>query len=80
VFLGILAAKADSAGRTLIPVVPRNTSRTCPDCGHVSKDDRPTQAKFVCVACGHAANADVVGALNVAYRAGLVLREAAPAA
>jgi putative transposase len=79
VFLGILAYKADSAGRLLIPVDPRNTSRTCPGCGHVSADNRVTQAEFVCVACGYAANADVVGASNIAYRAGLVLREA-PAA
>ncbi len=76
-FLGILAHKAESAGRELIPVNPRDTSRTCPRCGHVSGDNRLTQAEFVCVACGYAANADVVGALNVAYRAGLVLREAA---
>ena len=80
VFLGILADKADSAGRVLIPVDPRNTSRTCPECGHVSGENRVTQAQFVCVACGHAANADVVGAVNVADRAGLVLRETAPAA
>jgi putative transposase len=80
VFLGILADKADSAGRLLIPVDPRNTSRTCPDCWHVSGDNRVTQADFVCVACGYAANADVVGALNVEHRAGLVLREAIPAA
>jgi len=33
-----------------------------------------TQAEFVCVACGYTANADVVGALNVEHRAGLVLR------
>ena len=77
VFLGILAHKADSAGRRLIPVDPRNTSRTCPRCGHVCGDNRLTQAEFVCVACGYAANADVVGAFNVANRAGLVLREAA---
>jgi putative transposase len=79
VFLGILADKADSAGRRVIPVNPRDTSRTCPRCGHVSGDNRRTQAEFVCVACGHTANADVVGACNIAYRAGLVLREA-PAA
>jgi putative transposase len=79
VFLGILADKADSAGRVLIPVDPRDTSRTCPGCGHVSGDNRVTQAEFVCVVCGHTANADVVGAVNIAYRAGLVLREA-PAA
>jgi putative transposase len=80
VFLGILADKADSAGRRVVPVDPRNTSRTCPDCGHVSDDNRVTQADFVCVACGYTANADVVGALNVEHRAGLVLREAVPAA
>ena len=79
VFLGILADKADSAGRRVIPVDPRDTSRTCPGCGHVSVDNRVTQAEFVCVACGYTANADVVGAHNVADRAGLVLRETAPA-
>jgi putative transposase len=75
VFLGILAHKADSAGRRVIPVDPRDTSRTCPDCRHVSGDNRVTQAEFVCVACGYTANADMVGALNVEHRAGLVLRE-----
>ena len=79
VFLGILADKADSAGRRVVPVDPRDTSRTCPGCGQVSEDNRVTQAEFVCVACGYTANADVVGALNVEHRAGLVLREA-PAA
>ncbi|WP_406368502.1 transposase [Streptomyces sp. NBC_00647] len=77
VFLGILAHKAESAGRRLIPVDPRNTSRTCPACGHVSGQNRVTQEKFECVKCGHTANADQVGALNVAIRAGLVLPDVA---
>ncbi|WP_330289308.1 RNA-guided endonuclease InsQ/TnpB family protein [Streptomyces sp. NBC_00576] len=77
VFLGILAHKAESAGRVLIPVDPRNTSRTCPACGHVSGENRTTQARFECVSCTHTANADVVGALNVAVRAGLVLPDVA---
>ncbi|MFF3689484.1 RNA-guided endonuclease InsQ/TnpB family protein [Streptomyces sp. NPDC002187] len=77
VFLGILAHKAESAGRKLIPVDPRNTSRTCPACGHVSGENRTTQAKFECTGCGHTANADQVGALNVAIRAGLVLPDVA---
>lgn len=77
VFLGILAHKAESASRMLIPVDPRNTSRTCPECGHVSSENRTTQEKFECVQCGHTANADQVGALNVAIRAGLVLPEVA---
>jgi putative transposase len=80
VFPGILADKADSAGRRVIAVDSRNTSRTCPNCRHVSGDNRVTQAEFVCVACGYTANADVVGALNVEHRAGLVPREAVTAA
>ncbi|WP_405192383.1 RNA-guided endonuclease InsQ/TnpB family protein [Streptomyces anthocyanicus] len=75
VFLAILTAKAESAGREVMAVDPRNTSRTCPMCGHVSAENRPTQDKFQCTACGHRAHADTVGALNV-LRAGLVRREA----
>ncbi|MCK6435586.1 RNA-guided endonuclease InsQ/TnpB family protein [Rivihabitans pingtungensis] len=56
-------------GGHLIAVPPQNTSRTCPCCGHVSKDNRQTQAKFECVECGFEENADVVGAINV-LRAG----------
>ncbi|MFF9099418.1 RNA-guided endonuclease InsQ/TnpB family protein [Streptomyces rubrogriseus] len=75
VFLAILTAKAESAGREVMAVDPRNTSRTCPMCGHVTAENRPTQDKFQCTACGHRAHADTVGALNV-LRAGLVRREA----
>ncbi len=74
-FLEILYAKAESAGREVIPVDPRNTSRTCPECGHCAAENRVTQEKFRCVGCGHAAHADVVGAINV-LRAGLARREA----
>ncbi|MFI1865429.1 RNA-guided endonuclease InsQ/TnpB family protein [Streptomyces jumonjinensis] len=78
VFLTILHAKAESAGREVIAVDPRNTSRTCPECGHVCAENRPTQEKFHCVSCGHSAHADTVGALNV-LRAGLVRRDTNPA-
>jgi putative transposase len=78
VFLTILHAKAESAGREVIAVDPRNTSRQCPECGHTAKENRPTQEKFHCQACDHQAHADTVGALNV-LRAGLVRREAQPA-
>ncbi len=72
-FLRIPASKAESAGRRLIPVDARDTSRTCPVCGHVAKENRTTQAKFACVSCGFVANADHAGALNVLHRAGLAL-------
>lgn len=78
VFLTILNAKAESAGREVIAVDPRNTSRRCPECGHTAKENRRTQEKFHCVACNHTAHADTVGATNV-LRAGLVRRKAQPA-
>jgi putative transposase len=56
-------------GGWLVAVPPQNTSRTCPCCGHVSADNRQTQARFECVECGFGDNADVVGAINV-LRAG----------
>ena len=56
------------SGGHLIAVPPANTSRTCPACGQVAAENRPTQARFLCVACGHAAHADVVGAINILAR------------
>ena len=56
-------------GGYLIAVAPQNTSRTCPCCGYVSKDNRQTQAQFACVQCGFKENADLVGAINI-LRAG----------
>jgi putative transposase len=55
-------------GGTLMAVPPHHTSRTCPCCGHVSKDNRLTQAQFLCVECGYENHADVVGAVNILSR------------
>lgn len=52
-------------GGFLFAVPPQNTSRTCPNCGHMAKDNRKTQAEFKCVQCEYENNADVVGAINV---------------
>jgi len=52
-------------GGDVLAIPPRNTSRTCPFCGHVSAENRQTQAQFVCVECGYENNADLVGAINV---------------
>lgn len=53
------------AGGQVLAVNPRNTRRTCPCCNHVAKEKRLTQAKFECVECGYAENADLVGAINI---------------
>ena len=55
-------------GGMLFAVPPQYTSQTCPCCGHVSADNRQTQARFACVACGYENHADVVGAVNVLER------------
>lgn len=55
-------------GGFLVAVPPHNTSRTCPCCGHRSKDNRLTQAAFVCISCAYESNADVVGAINILER------------
>jgi putative transposase len=52
-------------GGMVIAIDPRNTSRTCPSCGHVAAENRKTQAVFRCVRCGHEADADVNAAKNI---------------
>ena len=63
-----LSYKTQWRGGFLVAVPPQNSSRTCPCCGHVAKENRQTQANFECVECGYTENADVVGALNVLGR------------
>jgi len=60
-------------GGILVAVPAHHTSQTCPACGHVSPDNRKTQAHFACVDCGHEDNADTVGAINVLARGHRVL-------
>ncbi len=64
-----LSYKATLAGVALVAVDPRNTSRSCPECGNIDKANRRSQAEFVCTGCGFAAHADHVGARNIASRA-----------
>lgn len=79
IFLRVLFAKAESAGRQVIAVDPRHTSQRCAQCGHTAAGNRVSQAAFRCLACGHQANADVNAAINI-LRAGLALQEAQNAA
>lgn len=63
-----IAYKATLSGVTLVAVDPRNTSRTCPECGNIDKANRRSQAEFACTGCGFASHADHVGARNIASR------------
>lgn len=61
--------KATLLGVPLAVVDPRNTSRTCPACGHSDKANRPDQSHFRCMQCGFAGAADTVAAWNIRARA-----------
>ena len=75
-FLRMIGYKQEWSGGVFLQVDPKNTSRTCPACGHVSADNRKSQALFICTECGHSANADYVGAVNVKVRGIEVLKAA----
>lgn len=61
--------KAALAGVSVIYVDPKETSKTCPKCGNVSRYNRKTQGWFRCTRCGYQSDADRVGALNIAAKA-----------
>lgn len=61
--------KARLAGVPVVLVDPRNTSRTCNQCGHCEKANRKSQAEFLCKHCGYSGNADQNGAKNIRSRA-----------
>lgn len=61
--------KAQLLGIPVIFVDPKYTSQQCSMCGFISKENRKSQSEFVCQACGHAENADINAAKNIAFRA-----------
>lgn len=52
-------------GGAVMAVAPQYTSQRCAECDHVSPENRPSQAVFSCVACGHRDHADVNAARNI---------------
>ncbi|MFL5702324.1 MAG: RNA-guided endonuclease InsQ/TnpB family protein [Ktedonobacteraceae bacterium] len=68
-----LSYKAALAAVPLHLVDPRNTSRTCHVCSHCAKENRKSQASFVCQQCGHSDNADRNAAINISRASVMVL-------
>ena len=56
--------KLNWRGGELIKVNPAYTSQTCSACGAVAAENRHGE-KFLCVACGHEAHADIQAAQNI---------------
>ncbi|WP_019588439.1 RNA-guided endonuclease InsQ/TnpB family protein [Deinococcus apachensis] len=68
-FFSLLSQKAEWAARKVMRVAPRHTSQRCNACGHTCRENRVSQSRFRCVACGHVDNADLNAARNILGRA-----------
>lgn len=60
-----LEYKQQWRGGQVIAVEAKNTSRPCSSCGHVAAENRQSQSRFACVACGYIQNADLNAAQNI---------------
>ena len=58
--------KAEREGIKVRYIDPSYTSQTCARCGHVDKENRQTQEKFICTKCGFELNADHNASINIA--------------
>jgi putative transposase len=68
------AASLRPRGGQLIEVPAAYTSQTCAACGVVDARNRQDQARFVCIGCGHTANADMNAAINILRRTDCALK------
>jgi putative transposase len=66
--VSLLAYKLKATGGTLIKVNPAYTSQACSSCGAVDSQSRESQARFLCVHCGHDEHADINAAKNILRR------------
>ncbi|AGJ61877.1 RNA-guided endonuclease InsQ/TnpB family protein [Saccharolobus islandicus] len=69
-FVSYLYYKAERAGRRVVKVDPRNTSKTCARCGYVKKDLALADRVFVCPSCGWTVDRDYNASLNILSRSG----------
>jgi len=58
--------KAKEAGIKVVYINPKHTSQRCSKCGYIDKENRKTQASFICLKCGFEANADYNASQNIA--------------
>jgi len=63
-FVNMLEYKAVTSGSTLIKVNPRNTSKTCSNCGAIA--DMPLKQRgYRCVVCGFVCHRDLNASINI---------------
>jgi IS605 OrfB family transposase len=68
-----LTYKAVAEGIPIIAVDPRDTSRTCSECGHCEKRNRKSRDEFECKHCGLSMGADWNAARNIRDRGEVML-------
>ena len=64
-----LTYKAESAGRVVVLVDPRYTSKTCSSCGHIF-EDLTLSDRWIDCACGLSLDRDHNAAINILHRGG----------
>ena len=67
-FIQMLSYKAESAGMKVIKADPRDTSKTCSDCGNIQ--DMPlSERTYICNRCGMQKDRDINASINILNRA-----------
>jgi len=67
-FINMLTYKAESASGRVIKVNPKNTSKTCYECGAIKKDLSLRDRVFTCDYCDHVEDRDINAAKNILLR------------
>jgi putative transposase len=69
-FVQMLLYKAESAGKEVILVAPKNTSQACSSCGEIVKKSLSVRTHR-CTSCGLVLDRDVNAAINILHKANL---------
>ena len=65
--LSFVLYKARKEGVVVKVVDPHYTSQTCAECGYCCRENRKSQALFLCIGCGYVSNADHNAARVISY-------------
>jgi len=60
-----LSYKAEEAGSTFLQIDPRNTSKTCSQCGWLDEDQTLNDRVFICESCGLELDRDINASKNI---------------
>lgn len=62
----IISSICEKKGVQLTIIPSYYTSQLCSSCGHISRENRKSQEKFICENCGDSRNADFNASINIA--------------